>query len=205
MSTLKPILLNLPMPINTPRLLIRPPQVGDGIAVNAAIIESFDVLHEFMHWAKTKPSIDDSEEQARLAAANWLLKKNEDPWLQLFIFDKNSSDFIGGTGFHHIDWDIPSVETGYWVRSSRKHQGLMTEAVNAITQYAFKQLSVKRIAITCDASNQRSQKIPERLQYTLEATLKSHRRAPLTNELSDTLIYAKYDLHNLPKLTVDWD
>ena len=29
---MKPILLDLPMPIITPRLLLRPPQPGDGIA-----------------------------------------------------------------------------------------------------------------------------------------------------------------------------
>jgi ribosomal-protein-serine acetyltransferase len=201
---MKPILMNLPMPIITPRLLIRPTQVNDGRAVNAAILESYEELHRFMDWAKTKPSVEDSEEQARLAAANWILKKNEEPWLQLFIFDKNSGEFIGGTGFHHIVWEVPSVESGYWIRSSRGKQGLMTEAINAITQYAFKQLGVKRIAITCDLDNRRSQKIPERLNYTLEATLKSNRKKPITGEISDTLVYAKYDLDNLPNLNVSW-
>lgn len=204
MNISKPILIDLPMPIKTPRLLIRPPQVGDGVAVNAAIIESFDVLHQFMDWAKTKPTIDESEEQARLAAANWIIKKNEEPWLQLFIFDNNSGEFIGGTGFHHIVWEVPSVESGYWIRSSRVNQGLMTEAMNAITQYAFKQLTVKRIAVICDIDNTRSIKIPERLHYTLEATLKSNRRKPMSGIISDTLVYAKYDLSNLPALSVSW-
>ncbi len=51
---MNPILIDLPMPITTSRLLIRPPQLGDGIAVNAAILESYDVLYEFMDWAKKK-------------------------------------------------------------------------------------------------------------------------------------------------------
>ena len=201
---MKPILMNLPMPIITPRLLIRPTRVDDGKAVNAAILESYEELHRFMDWAKTKPSVEDSEEQARLAAANWILKKNDEPWLQLFIYDKTTGEFIGGTGYHHIIWEVPSVETGYWIRSSRAKQGLMTEAINAITQYAFKQLGVKRIAITCDLDNTRSQLIPERLNYTLEATLKSNRRKPITGEISDTLVYAIYNLDNLPNLNVSW-
>jgi len=201
---MKPILMNLPMPIITPRLLIRPTQVNDGRGVNTAILESYEELHRFMDWAKTKPSIGDSEEQVRLAAANWILKKNEEPWLQLFIYDKTTGEFIGGTGYHHIIWEIPSVETGYWIRNSRAKQGLMTEAINAITQYAFKQLGVKRIAITCDLDNRRSQKIPEQLNYTLEATLKSNRKKPITGEISDTLVYAKYDIDNLPDLNVNW-
>ena len=96
---MKPLLLDLPMPIETPRLLIRPFQVGDGAIVNAAIVESFDELHRFMAWAKIKPSLEDSEEQVRLAAANWILKKSEEPWLPLLIFEKANHQMVGATGF----------------------------------------------------------------------------------------------------------
>ena len=201
---MNPMLLDLPMPITTPRLLIKPPQLGDGIAVNAAIIESYDILHEFVDWASTKPSIEETQEYIQLAAANWILKKNKESYLVLFIFDKQSGEFIGGTGFHHMNWTVPSLETGYWIRTSRSGEGLMTEAINAITQYAFKQLKVKRIAITCDVDNIRSKKIAERLNYSLEGVLRSHRRKPISGELGDTLIFAKFDLNGLPPLTVNW-
>lgn len=80
----------------------------------------------------------------------------------------------------------------------------MTEAVNAITWYAFKQLQMRRVAITCDIDNVRSKKIPERLGFQLEGVLKTNRVKPLTGEISDTLIYAKYDVNNLPNLAVSW-
>jgi len=189
-----PILMDLPLPIITPRLLIRPPRIGDGVVVHAAILESYDILHEFVDWAKIKPSLEETEKHIRLAAANWILKKNEEPYLELYIFDKTSGEFIGGTGFHHMNWAIPSVEIGYWIRTTRSGQGFMTEAINAITQYAFKQLGVMRISLTCDVDNTRSKKIAERLHYTLEGTLKSHRRKPISGELSDSLVYEKYAL-----------
>lgn len=192
------------MPITTPRLLLRPPQIGEGAMVNAAIVESFDALSEFMPWAKTVPSIDDTEEFVRQAAGNWISKANQEPYLPLFIFDQATQQFIGSTGFHHLNWEIPAVETGYWLRTSQLGYGYMTEAVNALTQYAFKQLAVKRICITCDINNLRSKRIAERLNYTLEGILKSNRRHPLTNALSDTLVYAKYDLSGLPDLKVTW-
>jgi ribosomal-protein-serine acetyltransferase len=66
-------------------------------------------------------------------------------------------------------------------------------------------LGVKRITITCDSDNIRSKKIPERLGFSLEATLKENRRKPVTNELSDTFIYTRYDLNNLPELLVTWE
>jgi len=201
---MKPILLDLPVPIITPRLILRPPQIGDGEIVNEAILESFTVLNEFMSWAKEKPSVEESEELARQAVANWILKNNDEPYLPLFMFDKETNQFIGGTGYHHYDWDVPSIETGYWIRNSCAGKGLMTEAVNAITQYAFKQLGVKRITITCDIDNIRSKKISERLGFSLEATLKGNRRKPVTNEITDTLIYTRHDLNNLPDLLVTW-
>ena len=157
-----------------------------------------------MPWAKDKPSISESEEFVRQSVANWVLKKNEEPYLPLFIFDIATDEFIGGTGFHHMDWDVPCIETGYWIKNSRSGQGLMTEAVNALTQYAFKQLGAKRITITCDVNNIRSKKIPERLNYHLEAILKSNRINVDNGKLSDTLMYSKFDLQGLPELKVSW-
>jgi len=177
--------------------------------LNAAVIESFDTLKLYMPWASEKPSLEDSEEVVRREAAHWILKPKTDPELMLLILEKNSYDLIGATGYHNIDWDIPSVEIGYWIRNKYAGCGLMTEAVNAITQYAFKVLNAKRIAITCDIDNIKSKKIPERLGYSLEATpleatLKFHRIKPITNEVSDTLLYARYNLADLPDLKVTW-
>ncbi len=193
-----------PMPIVTPRLILRPPQIGDGKVLNEAVLESFDLLNAFMDWAKVKPSLEDSEEIVRQAVENWILKKNDEPYLMLLIFHKDTGQFIGATGYHHYHWDVPSLETGYWIRTSYAGKGFMTEAINALTQYAFKQLKVNRLTITCDSDNLRSKNIPEKLGYTLEGRLKNHRRKPLTKALGDTLIYTRIDLNHLPELIVTW-
>lgn len=202
---MKPIHINLPMPIETPRLLLRPPQPGEGRVLNEAIIESFDVLNKWMLWANEKPSIDESEEVVTKAAANWISKSNEEPALMLFIIDKSNNQLIGATGYHNVDWEEPSVETGYWVRTRYAGQGYITEAVNALTQYAFKQLGVKRITITCDPDNLRSKNIPEKLGYKLESVIKSNRVKPLTEEVGDTLVYVRNDLIGLPEMIVIWE
>jgi ribosomal-protein-serine acetyltransferase len=195
---------NFPMPITTDRLVIRPIQASDGEIINKAILESYDDLHRFMMWADHIPSLEESQKIAKEAAQNWIDKKNDEPYLQLVILEKNRGDFIGATSFYHYNWSIPSVETGYWIRKRYTGQGLMTEATNAITQYAFKQLKVHRIALTCDSDNIKSKNIAERLNYTMEGILKNHRRKPITNELSDTLLYAKYDCDNLPPINITW-
>lgn len=192
------------MPILTPRLILRPPRPGEGAMLNTAILESFDTLNRFMPWAKEKPSLDDSEVVVRKAFANWILKRNEDPDLMLFILDRKTKDLIGASGFYSIDWEVPCIETGYWVRSKYSNQGFITEALNAITQYAFKVIKAKRITITCDTDNEKSKKIPEKLGYKLESIMKSNRIKIHTGEVSDTLVLVRNDLLNLPEIEVSW-
>jgi ribosomal-protein-serine acetyltransferase len=195
---------HFPMPITTDRLIIRPTQPTDGKMLHDAILESFDQLHRYMQWCKNICTLSESETYAKEAAENWLAKKNDEPYLQLIILDKHTNEFIGATSFHHYDWEIPSVETGYWVKKSKSGNGYITEATNAVTQYAFKQLKVKRISLTCDPENIKSKKIPERLGYTLEGRLKNHRIKPENGKVGDTLIYARYDCNDLPPITVRW-
>ena len=79
----------------------------------------------------------------------------------------------------------------------------MTEGINAVTQYAVNQLGIKRIEIRCDINNIRSKKIPERLGYHLEAILKSD-RIDSSGKISDTLLYVRHNLNDLPPLDVTW-
>ncbi len=78
----------------------------------------------------------------------------------------------------------------------------MTESINALTRYTINQLHVKRIEIRCDKNNIQSKKIPEKLNYQLEAILKSNRISVITNTISDTLVFVKQDMKGLPDLAV---
>ncbi len=197
--------IHFPSYISTPRLLLRSPKAGDELNLNLAIKESFDLLKQYMPWAKTLPSLAESKEVITREAAAWVINKKQDAELMILIFDKDTNDLIGATGFHHINWEVPCAETGYWVRKKYSGQGYILEAINALTQYAFKVLKLKRLAITCDADNVKSKRIPEKLNYKLEAIIKANRIKPNTQEICDTLLYAKTDLINLPELKVEWN
>lgn len=201
---MKSILLNLPMPIKTEHLIIQPPKAEEGKILFEAVLESYDDLNHAMPWTKTILNINDAEEFSRQSEANWILKNNNEPYLPLFIFRKEEMKLIGITGFHHMNWEIPSFEMGYWLRRTERGYGFMTEAVNALTCYAIQELQAKRIEIRCDVLNIRSKKIPERLGYHLEATLKNHRINSESSIISDTLIYSKFNLEKLPPLQVEW-
>lgn len=194
-----PLLRAIPVPILTPRLQLRDPRPGDGAAQNAAVLESFAALHLWMPWARTPPTLDESEDYVRRCAAAWLLRTE----LPMLGFDRATGALALSTGLHRIDWDVPSFEIGYWVRTSHAGRGLVTEAVNALTRHAFAALGARRVEIRCDLQNTRSVAIMDRLGFTHEGVLRHECRAP-DGRLRDTLVTARLDADGLPDLDVTW-
>ena len=95
---------------------------------------------------------------------------------------------VGGTGFERIAEQRRIGEIGYWLGEAHGGRGVMTRSAAALTTFGFETLGLHRIEIRADAANVRSRAIPERLGYTLEATLRDHRLH--RDEFIDTVIYA---------------
>ncbi|PAD22883.1 GNAT family N-acetyltransferase [Terribacillus saccharophilus] len=161
---MNPILRDFKTTIETERLIIRQPKIGDGKAVNDAIKASMPELKRWMPFAQELPTPEETEENIRQSVANWINRTN----LRMLIFRKDTGEFIASSGFHGIDWDVPKVEIGYWMDTCHTGQGFMTEAVEAQTEYAFSELGVRRVQILCDEENSASRAVPERLGYKLE-------------------------------------
>ncbi|OFW77995.1 MAG: hypothetical protein A2201_12285 [Alicyclobacillus sp. RIFOXYA1_FULL_53_8] len=68
----------------------------------------------------------------------------------------------------------------------------MTEAVNALTQFASDYLEANRLEIRCDPRNVASRKVAERCGYYLEAVLLKNYVNP--TGLSDDCVYTKVRL-----------
>ena len=170
----------------TERLTIRSPQWGDGAAVNAAICESIEELRPWMPWAQQPPTIDESEENVRVARLKFLDRSD----LRLHIFYRETGEFIGASGLHRIDWETRKFEIGYWIRTSQSGKGLMTEAVEGIANFAIRSLLANRIEIRCDSLNTRSARIAERLGFTLEGVLRNE-KSDVGGTLRNTMVFAK--------------
>jgi RimJ/RimL family protein N-acetyltransferase len=186
-APINPLLLDHSFEIETERLLLRPPRVEDVPHINAAIHESLAELRPWLPWAKDAPSRDDTTANVRGAIAKTVTR--EDIRIHLHLKDA-AGTFIGGSGFHRIDWSVPRVEIGYWIRTKFAGQGYMTEAVSAMTRFALERLKVARVEIVCSSHNKRSLRVAERCGYQLEATLRNHARE-VDGSLRSTLIYAK--------------
>jgi len=178
-------MLDFPNKFETDRLHIRLPLPGDGKAVYEAVTASINEFKAWLPFARKEISVDGMERSVREAHAKFLLRED----LRLHIILKDTGQLIGSSGLHGIDWDIPKFEIGYWLDSRYVGKGIMTEAVQGITDFAFDVLHARRVEIRCDTMNARSKAIPIRLGYTLEGTFKLDSRNA-DNELCDTHIYA---------------
>ncbi len=198
---MNPILLDLPFPIVTPRLSIRPAAPGDGPALYAAVAESIAGLRLWMPWARGEINVETCELNCREAYVRFLSRED----LRLYCFDRATGDFVAGSGLHRIDWEHRIFEIGYWVRSSRAGAGYVSEAVNAIARYAFGPLDAKRVSIHCNASNAKSRAVAERLGFALEGVHRNDDRAAAAEiQCRDHAIYARTSPEGLPRLDASW-
>jgi RimJ/RimL family protein N-acetyltransferase len=180
-----PSQFELPESLETARLLLRAPQPGDGRAANEAILETWDELHRWMPWARERPTVEESEQKVQDLRAKFMARTA----LPMTMWLREGGTFIGTTDLHHIDWTVPSFELGYWIRRSFQRQGYVTEAVRAVTRFAFQVLEAERVEIRCSQRNLSSQRLAERCGFFLEGQLRNQTREP-TGELRDTLIYS---------------
>jgi RimJ/RimL family protein N-acetyltransferase len=93
--------------------------------------------------------------------------------LAMGIFDANTGEVVGGTGFHRLDTEIGQGEIGYWIRGDRAGRGLCTEAVAELITSGFTPQGrggwgFRRITILCAEPNIASRRVPEKLGLRLE-------------------------------------
>jgi RimJ/RimL family protein N-acetyltransferase len=197
---INPILIDIPTRIETPRLILRAAQVGDGRELNEGIVETYDSLRLWIPWAAKLPTPEESENWIRQICAKWFLREA----LAFIMIEKESGKMLGSSSLHRIDWNIPSFEIGWWIRKSFEGRGLISETTNALTRLAFQQLKAKRVTLVCDPHNKRSVSSIERLGFEREAHLKKNVMKNDLSEVRDTYIYVRFNTEGLPPLVTRW-
>ena len=184
---MNPILIDFPNEFTTDRLRIRMPFPGDGKMVYESVSASINELKQWLPFAQHEQTEQSMEANIREAHSKFIQRED----LRLLIFDKETNRFIGSSGLHHPNWQIPKFEIGYWIDTRLSGKGYMTEAVEGIARFAFSELKARRIEIRCDTLNVKSKAIPERLGFTLEGTLRNDDLSADGSRLRDTHIFAK--------------
>lgn len=201
MAHTNPVLIDVPMPIRTPRLLIRPKQVGDGAITSAAVAETWEDLHKWMRWAEDQNAFTAElmEIRNRQMMATFILREA----IELIAIETATGKAVVWCGLHDIDWQGRLCDTGYWVRKSAQGKGFASEAANALLRYAFGALEMRRVGLTYSAGNEASRRIAEKLGFQVEGVQHCANVLP-GGRIADKYCCARFDVTGLPHLELDW-
>jgi RimJ/RimL family protein N-acetyltransferase len=200
-DALPPMLRPAPIPITTERLILRPPQAGDGAPLCAAVLETWDQLNQWMPWARERKDAtnDFYEAYAIENAAKFITREN----LAVLAFERSTGDLVASSGLHRIDWDIGQFEIGYWVREEAQGQGYAQEIADALTRYAFDALCANSVLICHSEGNEASRNVITRLGFTHCASVPYANAVPSGAILTNHMYY-RTDLAGLKPRQVTW-
>src|SRR5579863_4857351 len=103
----------------------------------------------------------------------------------------------GGIGFEPgTDIRRRSAELGYWLGEAHWGRGVMTEAVRAVVEYAFRNFDLEHVFAGLFAHNLASARVLEKAGFTFEGRLRRHMTKNGTT--MDDLIYGIIRSEALP-------
>jgi ribosomal-protein-serine acetyltransferase len=157
----------LPAPHETPRLVLRFYAPSDARSMLEALNEDRASFLPWLPWVE----IDNRNDTEVIFNIERFRRTREDPNAGDFVVaiaDRASGAIVGGTGFHRVNHATHEAEIGYWMRPSRRGEGLCTEAVGHMLEWGFAPVDrggwgFRRIHIAAAAKNVASCRVPEKL------------------------------------------
>ena len=102
------------------------------------------------------------------------------------IVVKGTDKVIGSVDFNHRHED-DVLEIGYTLHPDYWGRGYVPEAARTLINLAFKELELHKIELTCFGYNVQSQRVVEKLGFTLEARIRDRKDAQ--GNRCDSFIY----------------
>ncbi|CAN5844978.1 GNAT family N-acetyltransferase [soil metagenome] len=155
--------------IETERLILRRFNRRDVLSLEEAVRVSLADLHEWLPWAHMDYTRDDATAFVRDSMQTW--KDNK-----AFDYAIRSQDHpevhLGNISIWQTSRTGKIGEVGYWIRSDKAGLGYGTEATRAILRVGYETMALHKIVLRIAVGNRSSEKIAEKLGFTLEGTLR---------------------------------
>jgi RimJ/RimL family protein N-acetyltransferase len=140
-------------------------------------------FQRFSDWAPR----DEAEALAYLAAHEHARERDEQIELAL-VEPHDDGVLLGGGSLNNVDLREGRAGIGYWLAPHARGRGVATHAVRLICGWAFEDLRLARLELTCGPDNLASQRVAERCGFTREGVLRSH--LPFKGGRRDTVIFS---------------
>ena len=140
-------------------------------------------LAQYLPWI---PNIQKEWHAQRFLKEARMMNKGRQRLTTLII---HQTKLAGAVSLVHLDVPNKRAEMGYWLKKDLQGQGIMTRSCGRLIRYAFMGLHLNRVEMRMVASNKRSKKIPLRLGFELEGSLKEY-LVNKAGQFEDVDIYA---------------
>ena len=185
--------------IETPRLVIRPVQLGDELALNACFQNSLSQLQEWLPWAKD-PSIVARRRFIQNSVYDRLASSSVCAMVMIL---KQGLRIIGGIGFNDGSRSQQKLyEIGYWCDKDHQGHGYVTECVQALAHYAFIHLSAREVHLQILLGNRKSEGVAKRLGFKFEATVDREPEDCVEGKPKQYGVYIRKSMEGLASLSV---
>ena len=144
------------------RLVKLDPTVENAERLLSVINDNREFLGEFLEWV-------DGYSTADKTLAN-IEKSFGDDKCAYFIMV--GDDIVGKIGF--VDTDDNMGEISYWLAHGFNGRGIMTRALNKLTEMGFVNMGLQRVQLTLDKQNIRSAAVALRCGYDCEGVLRKY-------------------------------
>lgn len=103
------------------------------------------------------------------------------------VYPQDEELVLGGGSIHELDLEQARAGIGYWLAAPARGRGVATNAVRLMSDWAFAELGLARLEITCAPDNVASQRVAERAGFVREGVLRSH--IAFKGGRRDTVVY----------------
>ncbi|AWP22244.1 GNAT family N-acetyltransferase [Acidiferrobacter sp. SPIII_3] len=158
--------------IRTSRFVLRPYERRDATAFAYAVREAAVAADHWLSWAEETYSEQDARSWFRSVAVGHKMGTSH----EYGIFSLAEEAFIGGAGLNRIDSHNRLANLGYWVRPTRRRQGVACECASALVEYAFTVLGLQRIEVVVAVGNDASAGVARKLGAHLECVAQNRLR-----------------------------
>jgi RimJ/RimL family protein N-acetyltransferase len=169
-------------PLSDDIVRLRPWRDSD-VAAKLAVFRDPDV-HRFA-WPLTT-TYTEADARRSLVEKEQARRRGEELGLAL-VEPLDDGIVLGGGSLHAVDLEQGRAAVGYELAPAARGRGVATRAVRLIARWAFEELGIARLELTCGPDNHASMRVAERCGFTREGLLRSH--MPFKGGRRDTVVF----------------
>ena len=165
-------------------ITLRAYEFGEENELQKVVHESLTELKPWMAWANEEYSADLARNFITITRAQW----SSGAMYAFAIIDAQTGELLGGCSLSHIHPVYYFCNLGYWVRTSRRGQGIAARAARLAARFAFEKANLIRAEIVIAAGNEPSKRVAEKVGAHYEGVLLN--RMVVGRDIYDAYMYS---------------